>query len=99
MRSLILCNLATEDVKNTGHNVLRRSKMSDLPTCVDAFLSANDFRPKTCEAIKYDLGKFIRWFESANGEHFDPARVTVRDVADFREHLSRVRRQAVSTTN
>lgn len=34
-----------------------------------------------------------------NGERFDPSRVTVRDVADFREHLSRVRRQAVSTVN
>ncbi len=30
---------------------------------------------------------------SANSEPFDPSRITVRDVADFREHLSRVRRQ------
>ena len=73
--------------------------MTELPTCVDDFLNANDFRPKTCEAIKYDLAKFVKWFESANGERFDLARVTVRDVADFRDHLSRVRRQAVSTTN
>ena len=73
--------------------------MTALPSCVDDFLSANDFSRHTCKAFKSDLAKFIKWFESANGERFDPGRVTVRDVADFREHLHRVRRQAVSTVN
>jgi len=73
--------------------------MNDLPTCVDDFLSANDFSRHTVKAIKADLRKFVQWFSTANGERFDPARVTVRDVADFREHLARVRRQSVATVN
>ncbi len=55
--------------------------MTDLPACVDDFLSANDFSHHTVKAIKADLRKVISWFSTANGERFDPARVTVRDVA------------------
>jgi len=73
--------------------------MNDLPACVDDFLSANDFSHHTVKAIKADLRKFIGWFSTANGERFDPVRVTVRDVADFREHMARVRRQSVATVN
>ena len=73
--------------------------MTDLPTCVDDYLSANDFSHHTTKAIKADLRKFIHWFSTANGERFDPTRVTIRDVADFREHLARVRRQSVATVN
>lgn len=73
--------------------------MTDLPSCVDSFLDAHDYSDHTAKAIRADLRKFVRWFESANRERFDPSRITVRDVADFREHLSRVRRQAVATTN
>jgi len=73
--------------------------MTDLPTLVDDFLQAHDFSPHTDRAIRADLAKFARWFVAANGERFDPTRVTVRDVADFREHLTRVRRQAVATVN
>ncbi len=73
--------------------------MNDLPTCVDDFLSANDFSHHTVKAIKADLRKFIQWFVNANGEHFDVTRITVRDVADSREHMARVRRQSVATVN
>ncbi len=73
--------------------------MTNLPACVDDFLSANDFSHHTVKAIKADLRKFVHWFSIANGERFDPTRVTVRDVADFREHLARVRRQSVATVN
>lgn len=73
--------------------------MTALPPCVDDFLDANDFSRHTSKAIKSDLAKFIKWFEIANQEHFDFCRVTVRDVADFRDHCHRVRRQAVATVN
>ena len=73
--------------------------MNDLPACVDDYLSANDFSRHTIKAIKADIRKFINWFVNANGENFNPARVTVRDVADFREHMARVRRQSVATVN
>ena len=72
--------------------------MNDLPA-MDEFLSANDFSRHTVKAFKADLRKFINWFVNANGEQFDVSRVTVRDVADFREHLARVRRQSVATVN
>ena len=71
--------------------------MIDLTACVDEYLVAHDFSPHTVRAIKSDVAKFARWFVSANGERFDLRRVTVRDVADFREHLARVRRQSIST--
>jgi integrase/recombinase XerC len=73
--------------------------MSDRPTCIDGFLEAYDFSRHTRKAFKSDLAKFVKWFETANHERFDPTRVTVRDVADFREHCHRVRRQAVATVN
>jgi len=73
--------------------------MTSLPTEVEDFVSANDFSPCTVKAIRSDLTKFVSWFAAANGERFDPKRVTVRDVADFRTHLHDVRRQATSTTN
>ncbi len=73
--------------------------MNDLPACVNDFLSANDFSHHTVKAIKADLRKFINWFVNANGERFDITRITVRDVADFREHMARVRRQSVATVN
>ncbi|HRW51580.1 MAG TPA: tyrosine-type recombinase/integrase [Phycisphaerae bacterium] len=73
--------------------------MPDLPLLVDEFLGAHDFSPHTDRAIRADLSKFAGWFRSANNEPFDPIRITVRDVADFREHLARVRRQSVATVN
>jgi site-specific recombinase XerD len=63
------------------------------------YLEVNDFAPNTVKAIRLDLQKWERWFQTANGELYDARRATPRDVADFRRHLREVRRQAVSTTN
>ncbi len=73
--------------------------MTNLPTLVNDFLRAHDYSHHTDRAIRADLDKFARWFKTANNEPFDLARVTVRDVADFREHMARVRRQSVATVN
>ena len=73
--------------------------MTNLPTLVDDFLGAHDYSRHTDRAIRSDLAKFAGWFSAANNEPFDATRVTVRDVADFREHLARVRRQSVATVN
>ncbi len=73
--------------------------MTNLPTLVNDFLAAHDYSPHTDRAIRADLDKFARWFTAANNERFDLTRITVRDVADFREHLARVRRQSVATVN
>ena len=73
--------------------------MTNQSPLVDDFLSAHDYSPHTDKAIRADLAKFVGWFTTANNEPFDPIRVTVRDVADFREHLARVRSQSVATVN
>ena len=52
--------------------------MTELTACIDDFLDSNDFSPHTHKALKSDLAKFIKWFESANGERFDPARCPQR---------------------
>ena len=73
--------------------------MTNLPTLVDEFLTSHDYSHHTDRAIRSDITKFAKWFVAANNERFDLTRITVRDIADFREHLSRVRRQSVATTN
>ncbi|MCK4625665.1 MAG: tyrosine-type recombinase/integrase, partial [Phycisphaerae bacterium] len=66
---------------------------------LEEFLRGHDFSPHTVKAFRCDLGKFVRWYESANDESFDLRRITVRDVADFRNHVFHVRRQSVATVN
>lgn len=63
------------------------------------FLVDNDFQSDTRKAHINDMRKFIRWFSNANREPFSSSRVTVRDVADFRDHLRRDLQQAVATVN
>jgi integrase/recombinase XerC len=46
-----------------------------------------------------DLRKFAGWFSGANHEPFRVARVTTRDITDFRDCLRRDRNQAVTTIN
>lgn len=65
----------------------------------ERFLSVNDFAPTSVRAFKQDFGKFCAWFEAANQERYDDARVTPRDIADFRRHLRENKRQAVNTVN
>ena len=47
---------------------------------------------KTCESSP-------AWFTAANAEPFRVARVTTRDITDFRDHLRREQNQAVATVN
>jgi len=64
-----------------------------------AFLDDHDFAPGTHRGFVLDLRKFAKWFSTANREPFTASRVTVRDVADFKDHLRRERGQAVATVN
>ncbi len=73
--------------------------MPSLPIEVEQYLAEKDFSSHTIRAVKSDLAKLVVWFEQANGERFDLKRITVRDVADFREHLQSVRRQSIATVN
>ena len=66
---------------------------------VARFLADHDLAPESRRGMVGDLRKFARWFTEANHEPFAVARVTTRDVADFRDHLRRERQQAVNTVN
>jgi site-specific recombinase XerD len=63
------------------------------------FISGHDFSVHTRRAMTFDLRKFATWFTAANNEPLDVTRVTVRDIADFRDHLRRDRQQAVASVN
>lgn len=64
-----------------------------------SFLDSHDFSSNSRKAICCDIQKFARWFTEANKEPFVVARVTIRDVTDFKEYLRRHQGQAVSTVN
>jgi integrase/recombinase XerC len=64
-----------------------------------AFLAGHDFSTNTRRAFAQGVRKFAGWFYSANKEPFVVARVTTRDVADFRDYLRRDRGQAVASVN
>jgi integrase/recombinase XerC len=87
-------------VKNSGDNVFENISVGKKEVSLfNRFLHDHDFAPETDKAFRQDIRKFARWFSSANNEPFSVKRVTVRDVADFRDHLRRDRGQAVATVN
>lgn len=63
------------------------------------FLDSHDLSAHTRRAFTSDLRKLAAWVTGANAEPFDVTRLTVRDLTDFREFLSRERRQAPSSVN
>ena len=87
-------------MKNWNDNVFQAiSVRPDQASLVGRFLDGHDFSPHTRKAFAFDLRKFTAWFATSNHEPFDVKRVTVRDVADFRDHLRRDRQQAVASVN
>lgn len=87
-------------MKNSGDKVFRGIPVGaeEGPLFV-RFLDAHDYSPDTFRAFTQDVRKFARWFSFANSEPFTIARVTTRDITDFRHHLRHDRGQAVSTVN
>lgn len=65
----------------------------------DDFLNAFDFSEHSHRAFRSDLRKFAEWFEERNKESFALSRVTTRDITDFRNHLQKTEKKAVSTIN
>lgn len=87
-------------MKNSGDSVFDGIPFGDQErSLIDGFLSQNDFSANTRRAFTNDLGKFAGWFVKANQEPFRIARITTRDVGDFRDHLRRDQAQAVSSVN
>src|SRR5476651_459885 len=87
-------------MKLSADSVFKGIPVGELePGLVARFLTNNDFSPNTRRAFAQDLGKFARWFVSANKEPLRISRVTTGDVSSFRDHLRRDKEQAVSTVN
>jgi integrase/recombinase XerC len=63
------------------------------------FVEAFDFSIHTKRAFLSDLKKFAGWFENKNKEPITLERITMRDVADYRNHLQNNERKAVATVN
>lgn len=89
-----------EERKNTHDNVFDLLHVgTEEASLVAGYLFGHDFSPHTRKAIRYDLRKFVRWFNEVNREPFVVGRVTLRDVTDFRNYLHREKRQAVASVN
>jgi len=87
-------------VQNSSDNVFEGVPIGpDEGHLFSAFLAAHDFAQESRRAFTQDIRKFARWFFSANAEPFCIGRISTRDVSDFRDHLRRDRKQAVSTVN
>ena len=87
-------------MKNSGDNVFKTIPVGkDEAALVAQFLAEHDFAANTRKAIIGDLRKFARWFSAANKEPFVVSRVTVRDVADFRDQGRRNSSWSVSAIN
>ena len=87
-------------MKNSPDNLFKDVPVGkDEEAHVARFLDDNDLAAASRKAVAGDLRKFADWFVTANKEPFAAARVTVRDVSDFREHLRRDKGQAVATVN
>ncbi len=87
-------------MKNSGDSVFEGIPVGkDEASLFARFLAEHDFSPHTRRAFAQDVRKFARWFSTANSEPLVLARVTTRDVTDFREHLRREKQQAVASVN
>lgn len=71
----------------------------DEPSLFGKFLESLDVSPHSRRAYRNDLRKFASWFATANNEPFASKRVTIRDIADFRDFSHREKNQAVATVN
>lgn len=85
-------------MKNSGDSGFEAVPLGEPEAgLIDGFLTGNDFSAHTRRAFRNDLTKFARWFAQANRGPFQVARVTARDVGDFRDYLRRDQGQAVAT--
>ena len=96
----MVSNLRPQGGKNSGGKVFAGLQVSpEEESLARRFIDAHDFAAETLRAVRNDLRKLARWFSVANTEPFSVSRVTVRDMADFRDHLRYEQNQAVATVN
>ncbi len=85
-------------MKNSDDNVLTPIPTEEAQR-FQQFLDAHDFSANSHRAFTLDLRRFAAWFTQANKERFCIARITTRDISDFKDWLRREQSQAVSTVN
>jgi len=96
----MLTELTASEAKTWGDKVFANVPVADeLASHFDHYLSDHDFSHNTRRAVANDVRKFALWFTSTNGEALTLARITARDVADFKDYLRRDMAQAVATVN
>lgn len=87
-------------MKNSGDNVFKGLSVGqNEASLVEGYLASHDLAANSRRAVVQDLRKFTAWFTAANAEPFRVARVTTRDITDFRDQLRRQEGQAVATIN
>ena len=86
--------------KNSSDNVFGTTPVGPGEAAlVKAYLADQDYAANSRRVVVLDLRKFAAWFAQANAEPFRLARVTTRDITDFKDWLRRDRGQAVLTIN
>jgi site-specific recombinase XerD len=95
-----MSNFRSEGRQNSGDKVFKGIPVGkEDATLFAGFLDGHDFAANSRRAFIQDARKFARWFSSANKEAFTVARVTTRDVTDFKDYLRRDQGQAVASVN
>src|SRR5688572_2460803 len=94
-----MSNSRSEGRQNTGDNVFKGPVGRKDAAQFAQFLGSLDLAADSRRAMTQDMRKFAGWFSESNKERFTVARVTTRDVTDFKEYLSREKQQAVATVN
>ena len=92
-----MSNSRPEHGKNQSDNVFAPIPVGkDEARLFSEYLDSSDLSANSQRAVINDLRKFARWFVNANREPLTFARVTTRDVGDFRDSLRRDQQQAVT---
>jgi len=96
----MMSNSRQQDGQNWSDKVFRTIPVGPGEAAlVLGYLGDQDYAANTRRVVFQDLRKFAAWFAQANAEPFRIARVTTRDVTDFKDYLRRGRGQAVLTVN
>ena len=96
----MLSDFCPEARQNWGDKVFKNIPVGEEEASfVNRYLEAHDLSMNSRRAFVQDVRKFARWFSGANREPLRIARVTVRDITDFRDDLRRNQGQAVATVN
>ena len=96
----MLSNSRKQAGKNSSDNVFGTTLVGPGEAAlVKVYLADQDYAANSRRVVVLDLRKFAAWFAQANAEPFRLARVTTRDITDFKDWLRRDRGQAVLTIN